>query len=803
MEYQEPIFMEELRMSYEEKKAKQRLSGLGSLLEKGVTMTYIFSIFCFVFAVFFTFRLFAESVAPPDIVMDEESSLKQEEKKDEAKYVPRTILSIYYDEQPDEMRYHPIHLFFDMPLHHLGLRVRHWNAARGLPPEEMMRNVRGILAYFDSNAMGDPQAFIEWSTKQVQSGKKYLLLGGLGFYQNKKKEKTPARLINNFISHLGLQLSSSSKSLTYDIEYLPYQEERIEFERKLTNDLASFTALNSLSPDLDVILSAKSPNENTLPSILVCLNKNGGFASSGYYLYQNKKGVAQWRVNPFEFFRKAFDTDSLPKMDTTTLAGRRIYYAHIDGDGWRSVSLIPGYKEKNKNCAQVVLEEIIQKYPQFPLTISPVAADLDPKYFGSQELMQQAKEIFAYPHISAGSHTYTHPLYWKFYEDEHAAIKEKKEFEDSKNKVEFMYDGQETTKVANRYALPRSYMYGDFDINKELMGSINFIANLVPKGKKVDLFQWSGDCIPFKAAISELRKNKIRNINGGDSRFDAEFPSYAFVSPVGKNEDGEWQVYASNSNENTYTNEWTDRYFGYRYLQTTFNHTEIPIRIKPANIYYHMYSAEKIASLRALLDNLNYVAQQEIIPISAKHYAAIGDAFDQADLVSLGDNSWQIVNKGAMSTLRFDKASLKSVDWEKSKGVIGQRHHQGSLYVYLDKRVPDHIVAIKDEECCASEPSKAKNPYIISSRWRIWNFDQSDQRISFIAQGFGSGEMALFMPKAGEYKISGNTSDGRVFSYKGVTDKQNVLRVTIKESAIDPLALHLTPQDNHSTGHTS
>jgi len=29
----------------------------------------------------------------------------------------------------------------------------------------------------------------------------------------------------------------------------------------------------------------------------------------------------------------------VPKPDTTTLAGRRIYYSHIDGDGWKELTI--------------------------------------------------------------------------------------------------------------------------------------------------------------------------------------------------------------------------------------------------------------------------------------------------------------------------------------------------------------------------------------------------------------------------------------------------------------------------------
>ncbi|MDP1723735.1 MAG: hypothetical protein Q8L85_03445 [Alphaproteobacteria bacterium] len=798
-----------IKMVKEKAKKKERVthSGLLSLIQKGVIATYVFSILCFFFASIFAVRAFANIALETPLSITENDPKDQIQKnnqnlevKDNASLVPRTILSLYFNEKNIELTYHPIHRFIDMPLHHLGLRVKHWNLKDGLPSEDKMRDVRGILAYFDTNQINNPIDFLNWSTAQVESGKKFVLLGDLGFYENLKKEKTPIRLINNFLAHLGLHMSKETKEFTYDINYQPYNPNHIEFERSLSKDLNPFISINALSPNLDIILSTKESDETSLSSVLVTLNDKGGYAARGYYLYTNNTGSVQWRINPFDYFKKAFATETLPKLDTTTDSGKRINYNHIDGDGWRSVSQVPGYKEKNKNCAQVVLEEIIQKYPQLPLTVSPIAADLDVDYFGSKELQEQAKEIFAYNNIAIGSHTYTHPLYWKFYDDENPAEKEKKLFGDSKNQLEFEHNREKTVnKIGDGYSLPRSYLFGKFDLEKELMGSVKFIQALAPEGKKVGLYQWSGDCMPFKGAINTLRQQKIRNLNGGDCRLDSEYPSYAFVSPIGRDDGDEWQIYSSNNNENTYTDGWTKRFFGFKYLVNTFNHTGTPLRLKPLNIYFHMYSAEKISSLRALLDNFAYVLQQEIIPITAKDYAAIGDGFFEGDLTQLGDQTWQVKNRVALNTIRFDEASLKEIDWEKSSGVIGQTYAQGSLYVALDKRNKTPIIALKERDSVAAQPSTSSKPYLISSRWRMWNVDFKENGLTFIAQGYGPGDMSFYCPLPGSYQIQGHTKDARLFSYNSKTDKNGILKISVKESGIEPISLILTPETTKET----
>ncbi|MDP1975241.1 MAG: hypothetical protein Q8K37_04645 [Alphaproteobacteria bacterium] len=164
-----------IKMAKEKAKKKERVTNLGllSLIQKGVIATYVFSILCFFFASIFAVRAFANIAieAPPSITENDPKDQIQKnnqnvEVKDNASLVPRTILSLYFNEKNIELTYHPIHRFIDMPLHHLGLRVKHWNLKDGLPPEDKMVDVRGILAYFDTNQINNPIDFLNLSTVQ-------------------------------------------------------------------------------------------------------------------------------------------------------------------------------------------------------------------------------------------------------------------------------------------------------------------------------------------------------------------------------------------------------------------------------------------------------------------------------------------------------------------------------------------------------------------------------------------------------------------------------------------------------------
>src|SRR4029453_5395461 len=98
--------------------------------------------------------------------------------------------------------------------------------------------------------------------------------------------------------------------------------------------------------------------------------------------------------------------------------------------------------------------------------------------------------------------------------------------------------------------------------------------------------------------LSILARLGVPNINGGDTMLDREWPSYTRVAPLMRPVGSHWQNYTSASNENVYTNLWKGPFYGFRNVLETFRRTEHPRRVTPVNVYYHYYSAERVAGLR-------------------------------------------------------------------------------------------------------------------------------------------------------------------------------------------------------------
>lgn len=728
--------------------------------------------------------------------------------------VPRVILALY-DGAATNVRFSSIHQFAEMPLNHLGLYVRYHDIHKPLPPLSEMGDVRGVLTSFRGLQVPNPEGYVDWAESVIRAGKKFVVIGSFGIEVNRYGQPFSRERFNRFLSLMGLRSTGEFVYLTYDYRVSVYDRELCGFEYPLPGILPEFDRFQIVGNGAKIHLSVRRNDDPATEADLIVTSPTGGYAASEYARYlDNDRQKRSWFINPFEFFRITFATDDLPKPDTTTLSGRRMYYSHIDGDGWRNYTLIERYPQDPPTLSMdVLIKEIIEGYPDLPVSVAPIAADLDPDWYGDETMQNVARRAFAPPNVEMANHTYSHPFDWGFFVD-WTAEKEKPFLKyypprpsqssggllgslrgrdrrqmSSWSAGEGASDDDDDPTLKSEslkgYRVPRAYAVKPYDNSLETKGAKDYIDRFSEGGKRVTLYQWSGNTSPAEDVIAATRAAGMRNINGGDTRFDPEFPSYAWVAAIGVPVGKQRQIYASTSNENTYTELWSNRFFGFRHLEKTLRNTEIPIRVKPINVYYHAYTADRTASLEALKHVLSYVREQEIAPVHASRFAAIADSFYDTRLVALDGGRWRVENRGELQTIRFDHATVKAVDYARSEGVIGERVYQGSLYVALDAAHPAPIIALK----AAERPdafSDASRPYLIQARWRVWGLKLGADRFEFAAQGFGDGEMAWKMPKPGRYRVALWQGDRQVEAVEAmVTPVERVLRAHLGAHAIE------------------
>ncbi|MBM4156931.1 MAG: hypothetical protein FJ221_18195 [Lentisphaerae bacterium] len=693
--------------------------------------------------------------------------------------IPRRILAPHDSPLPRGLAGPEVHAgniqrLVEMPLNHLGLVVDYLNVREGLPSPDSVPDVRGVLLWFDGDLSTDPEVFLTWCESMIDAGKRVVLIGNLPFDAAIQGGRIPHRRLDRFWSYLGLRWRDDPVQITYRTVVANKVSAMVEYERALPVSLLPYEATRASSPRVRSYLTVRDRDVRDSEADLVVTGPAGGYVAENYLAYHPKGAYfRQWYVNPFEFFREAFATDDLPKPDTTTLCGRRIYYSHIDGDGWHNESEVAAYKERHAASSEVICREILEAFPDLPVTVGPIAADLDPEWSGTRDDAVLARRIFALPNVEAGSHTYSHPLDWAACIGGAAAIRAASEAdgtaEDEEDDNLSVFGAGGTGTNRNGRAGPSggeirrdppgreaSYDRGPFELRREIEGSIAFLNRLCPPGKRVAILQWSGNCCPFEEAVSQAREAGVRSLNGGDSRFDAEYPSCLWVAPVGRQVGGRRHAFASNSNEETYTDLWMDRYFGFRDLLETVRRTEEPVRLRAFNIYFHMYSGEKEASLAAVKSNLEFARRQEIVPVTTSHFAGIADGFYAARITPVGPLAWRIQDRDLLQTLRFDHAEARSVDFGASRGVIGERHVRDRLYVALDPSAPVALLVLREGPARAGPAL----PCLADSRWPVWDVHAGAAACSFRTAGFGPGDMAWRLPTPGPVRVRVARGDG-------------------------------------------
>lgn len=429
----------------------------------------------------------------------------------------------------------------------------------------------------------------------------------------------------------------------------------------------------------------------------------------------------RWVVNPFAFLQAALRLPSMPVPDTTTENGRRLLTVHVDGDGFASMAEFPG----SPPAAQVLLERVFEKY-RIPQTMSVIEAEVAPDGLYpklSPRLEDIARRIFRLPYMEIGNHSYSHPFVWD---------------------PSLSRDDGDASEAALGLKIPGYTM----NLDREIVGSTNYInSRLAPPGKKVSLFQWTGDTTPSAKALEISYQEGLLNINGRDTFISRMVPSLTAVSALGIRKNGYLQVYAPVTNENIYTNLWKGPFYGFERAIETFEMTGSPRRIKPVGIYYHTYSASKAASLRALYKVYDWAMAQPLNPVHTTDFVRkVEDFYTYA--VAREDDGWRLRGDGHLRTVRLP-AALGVPDMATSRHVAGWHDGPDGPYVHLDggrawlKTGTDADVL----------------PYLYEANGRLddWRLDQAGHKLGFTLTAYVPLQFSVAHAQACVLQADGKT----------------------------------------------
>jgi polysaccharide biosynthesis protein PelA len=453
----------------------------------------------------------------------------------------------------------------------------------------------------------------------------------------------------------------------------------------------------------------------------------GGWALMSQVFTVLKDGeYTRWAIDPIAFLERALNAPKFPVPDVTTEAGRRLLMVHIDGDGFASRAEIP----KLPYAAEVMQKDFISRY-KVPHTVSIIQGEiasngLYPQFTASLEKL--ARDIFALDNVEIASHSFSHPFYW------YRAV-----------------DEGENSKL--RLPIPNYKV----DLENEIAGSARYInERLAPPGKRTKVFLWTGDCVPTAEAIATTYRHNLYNMNGGDTTITKAQPSLTMVAPLSIRKNGALQIYAPMQNENVYTNDWTGPFYGFTRLIETLQLTDVPRRLKPANIYYHTYSASKPASIEALHKVYQYAIAQPHTAIYGSEYIekvldwedlAIARDLRQTDPLAPAQN-WLLVGDGSVRSFRLPKDSKP--DLKQSKNLAGSSLLHDGLYLHTS----DARSLIQTGEIPQLTTPKAL-PSILDANGSISDFDRQERGFSFRLRSHGIAEFRLHHPPHCQVKSNG------------------------------------------------
>ncbi|EKD41359.1 MAG: hypothetical protein ACD_73C00750G0002, partial [uncultured bacterium] len=388
-------------------------------------------------------------------------------------------------------------------------------------------------------------------------------------------------------------------------------------------------------------------------------------------------------------FEAAFGLKGMPRPDINTINGSRVFFSHVDGDGIMNASQI----DQTSNAGKILYEEILKKYSDLPITVSLITGYFDLPEYHTDQIKELYKNIFSLNNIEPASHGYAHPLIWK--------------------------------KGTVALDIPH-YQYS---ADKEINGSVSRLNDLLKElgvQKTVSLFQWTGNCLPGLDAIQIIKNSRLLNINGGDSRFDVRHDGYSWVAPLGILKEGVHQIYTAASNENVFTNLWQGPYYGFKDVIQTYENTERPLRVKPLNIYYHFYSAEKMAALTVLKEVYDYARKTDIVPLFTSQYVQMAEDFYDVKIDKKAEGVFVVSENGTVKTIRFDNEK-RVVDVIHSKGVLGFKTMNDSLYVYLSEGSEHEVVL---------SATASAHVFVNHASFMIENFKANNKKITFFKEGW-------------------------------------------------------------------
>ncbi len=238
---------------------------------------------------------------------------------EKANFYGKTILALYKssDNQSEEQNLIFYHL--SNPLMEMGFTVIYHDVDESIPTEKEMEGVRAVITWFAGASMVDPDTYLDFVNKTIDSGRKYIILDNFGAWQYRLEEE-------KYIENFKLNYTLSRLGLRYIGDWLIGQPDKLKIAdivpemveaggKQLISDTSFFYRFSNVDKDATVYLSIQRTDKDYAPSPVILTNRNGGFVFSSY-IYRTENGTVLMLLDLQKFLEEAL----FPKPENYNIA---------------------------------------------------------------------------------------------------------------------------------------------------------------------------------------------------------------------------------------------------------------------------------------------------------------------------------------------------------------------------------------------------------------------------------------------------------------------------------------------------
>lgn len=677
--------------------------------------------------------------------------------------LPRTVLAFYNGVDGDRsVALSSAHRYAQMPLNHLGMNVRYWDIRNGVPDAAALVGVQGILLWCDACEVADPAAWYMWLTERANVGVRVVIVGSPWQLRGPRGENVPSASVIALLAAMGVLAEERTVEVTYRSRVVEKNALMAEFERKWVDPWPPYGVYRPIAKDIESHLVLKDETPPGSVSHLVLTGPHGGMVENGYSMYAvMNSSLTQWRIDPFAFFAAALGIEAWPRPDPITLSNERVAFAQVDGVGWSRTTEIFRYRDTGTLCSEVVLRELIEPQTAIPLSVA-----------GADVLLARS------PVVAARAHRVRDTL---------AGLPQVELAQRLASRP------QDSGFADNQPPLRMAAAFGNW-LGRLAPGSMPSAwsdGNAWPVPDVAMLAEWPMD--PWDAdpqAVSTVSDQPqvmqppawLRGASG----------AYAAIAPL--------QLQRTPSTVIVYTGIDIGRIEISALRAQMEAQAQASRRLRPLVLRFGMESGCSEARLRVARESMMELANVPAVRVKPSEYVALVRDAEHCRVAPAGEKSWDLEACGTLGTVRFDRASHLEVDFENSRGILGQRYVSGSLYVALDSSAPAPRVTLRDIDVSASKTSPMR-PFLLAATWLISQLNwQNTGAFGFRAVGFGPGAMRWHVPVAGDYHVT-VTRSGRVAWQQTVTrDADGVIAWNIDVAGNAAVDVQVTPMAERAAG---